>query len=89
MGKSTFNPLARVQFGQGALQEFSQSLLLTNAFEDDDEDEDEYEMPNAKRLVRMQGRDPENAGPLALADRCIFQWEVSSLAIAIDSQARA
>ena len=39
MGKSTFNPLARVQFGQGALQEFSQSLLLTNAFEDDDEDD--------------------------------------------------
>jgi hypothetical protein len=49
MHKSTFNPLARVQFGQGALQEFSQSLLLTTLFEDDDEYEDEYETPNAKR----------------------------------------
>jgi hypothetical protein len=32
-----------------------------SAFEDEDDDEDEYEMPNAKRLVRMQGRDPGSA----------------------------
>ena len=31
--------------GEGAFPEFSQSVLLTTAFED----EDEYEMPNAKR----------------------------------------
>jgi hypothetical protein len=39
-----------VQFGEGAFLKFSQSLLLTTAFEDEnDEDEYEYEMPNAKR----------------------------------------
>jgi hypothetical protein len=48
----TFNPLAQVQFGHGAFPKFSQSLLLTNAFEDeDDDDEDGYEMTNAKREV--------------------------------------
>jgi hypothetical protein len=55
----------QVQFGEGAFPEFSQSLLLTNAFEGEDDDEDEYEIPNAKRLVRMQGRDPGSARPLA------------------------
>jgi len=57
--ESTFNPLAQVQFEEGAFPDFSQSLLLMSAFEDDDEDE--YEMPNAKRLVRMQGTDLRGA----------------------------
>jgi hypothetical protein len=43
--EGTFNPLAQVQFGKVAFPEFSQSLLLATAFED----EDEYEMLNAKR----------------------------------------
>jgi hypothetical protein len=34
--EGAFNPLAQVQFGQGAFPEFSQSLLLTTAFEDED-----------------------------------------------------
>jgi hypothetical protein len=38
-----------VQFEEGAFPEFSQSLLLTTAFEDEDDDEDGYEMRNAKR----------------------------------------
>ena len=32
----TLNPLGHVQFGEGAFPEFSQSLLLTRAFEEDD-----------------------------------------------------
>jgi hypothetical protein len=36
-----------MQFGEGAFPESSQALLLTTAFEDDDEYEDET--PNAKR----------------------------------------
>ena len=31
--KSTFNPLAQVQFGERAFPEFSRSLLLTTVFE--------------------------------------------------------
>ena len=40
-----------MQFGEGAFPEFSQSLLLTTAFEDEDDDEyeDEDETPNAER----------------------------------------
>jgi hypothetical protein len=45
--EGTFNPLAQAEFGQGGFPEFSQSLLLTTAFEDEDEDE----MPNAKRYA--------------------------------------
>jgi hypothetical protein len=60
--EATFNPVAQVQFEEGAFPKFSQSLLLITVFED----EDEYETPNTKRLVRMQGRDPGNAPrPLA------------------------
>jgi hypothetical protein len=36
-----------MQFREGAFPEFSQSLLITTAFED--EDDDEYETPNAER----------------------------------------
>jgi hypothetical protein len=49
--EGTFNPLAQAQFGQGGFPEFSQSLLLTTAFEDEDDDEDEDEMPNARRYA--------------------------------------
>ena len=55
--EGTFNPLAQVQFGHGAFPEFSQSLLLATAFEDEDGlprrslRRREYEMPNAKREV--------------------------------------
>jgi hypothetical protein len=38
-----------VQIEEGVFPEFSQSLLLTTAFEDEDDDEDGYEMRNAKR----------------------------------------
>jgi hypothetical protein len=61
--EATFNPVAQVQFEEGAFPKFSQSLLLITVFEDEDEDddEDEYETPNTKRLVRMQGGEPGSA----------------------------
>jgi hypothetical protein len=39
---------SRGNSGKAVSQSFSQFLLLTSAFEDEDDDEDKYEMPNAK-----------------------------------------
>ena len=58
--KSTFRPLAQAQFGKALVPDFSPPLLLTTAFDDEDDDDDEYEMPSAKRVVRMQGREPRS-----------------------------
>jgi hypothetical protein len=45
-----------VQFGGGALPEFSQSLLLTNALEDEDDDEYENEVPHENARKRSWKR---------------------------------
>jgi hypothetical protein len=67
--KATFNPVAQVQFEEGAFPEFSQSLLLTTAFED----EDGYEMRNAKREVPGESIRKRSwrrtAGPLTRRER--------------------
>jgi hypothetical protein len=58
----TFNPLAQVQFREGAFQEFSQSLQLPAAFENEDSlprrrlgegGSTKCQTANAKRLVRV------------------------------------
>ena len=56
--KRTFNPLAQVQFGEGAFSEFGKPLLVTTAFED----EDENEVPHENARKRSWKR---TAGPLA------------------------
>ena len=45
-----------MQFWEGALPEFSQSLLLTNAFEDEDDDEYENEVPHENARKRSWKR---------------------------------